>query len=130
MEAKHIERLEQVVRVLRELPKENNLDLRFWSRCGTAACVIGWSARDPWFKRRRFKLYKESVPVFRNESGWAAVEEFFGISPRSAQELFHKHSYLRGSKSDIIRRISSFIKQKRKERGLKTKSPRLNLGTF
>ena len=138
MEAKHIERLEQVVRVLRELPKEKRFQLDCWNICGTVACAAGWAASDPWFRRRGFKLkqvrglYGGSAQFFDVEDGrpeyepacgklraFDAVEYFFGMTDDEAADLFSEDGYRRGSKYDVIRRLESFIKKQRKELGLK-----------
>ncbi len=138
MEAKHIERLEQGVRVLRELPPEKRFDLSCWNICGTVGCAVGWMATDGWFRRRGFKLRRDGiiscyntrrlgveigatkyVPVCGQWLEFRAVAHFFGITGGDAEYLFMASSYTRGSKSDVIRRLESFIRKARKELGLK-----------
>jgi len=53
-----IERWTQALRVLRELTpheRREHFDMKYWGKkteCGTAACLGGWCALDPWFRRR------------------------------------------------------------------------------
>lgn len=138
MEAKHIERLEQVVRVLRELPKEKRFDINTWNICGTVGCAVGWAASDPWFRRRGFVLKMRRklpanvartfgvaegaasyFPTFKWRTEESAIATFFGLGQNESHHLFYNSAYARGSKSDVIRRLESFIKKKRKELGLK-----------
>ena len=119
MEAKYIERLEQVVRVLVELPPEKKFDLTLWMKCGTTGCAIGWAASDPWFKRRGLKL-SSYMPNFQQRGKpllWekTAIKAFFNLSGDEAYTLFYPSAYARGSRYDVIRRLNSFIKQKRRE---------------
>ncbi len=122
MEHKHIERLEQVVRVLEELPKEKKFDLNHWSICGTVACAVGWAASDVWFRRRGLGLEKiwglfegktQYQPAFKGLDDWEAVEAFFGLGEREAEHLFSAFTYKRGSKSDVIRRLNAFIRKQK-----------------
>lgn len=119
MEAKYIERLEQVVRVLKELPKEKRFDLKNWMQCGTSGCAVGWAASDPWFTRRGLKLGKaigRMYPLsFRGHNDWKAAEAFFNLSRGNTRNLFSTESYARGSRYDVIRRLNSFIREQRKE---------------
>ena len=119
MKARYIERLEQVVRVLVELPPEKKFDLQLWMRCGTTGCAIGWAASDPWFNRRGLKL-ESYVPMFQQRGKptlweYNAIKAFFDLSGAETRTLFYAHAYARGSRSDVIRRLNSFIKQKRRE---------------
>lgn len=120
------ERLLQVVRVLRELPKGKRFDLARWYKCGSVACAVGWSASDPWFTRRGFKLAKSGEPaagfltahydthhpIFKGDDGFHAVAIFFGIDEGDTNLLFDKYSYRFGRRSrrDVIRRIEKFVR--------------------
>lgn len=78
-EAMYCERVQQVVRVLRDVKEDGRLfSLRYWGAadpdsiqeminegyipegsCGTVACAMGWAGLDPWFNRRGFRIYME-----------------------------------------------------------------------
>jgi hypothetical protein len=94
----YIERLEQLIRVLQSLTpheKRRHFDMEQWgykNECGTVCCAAGHAARDPWFKRRGFKMVKDisGSPVPSNarhlltisydgKQGWDALAEFFGV---------------------------------------------------
>ncbi len=123
MEKKYIERLEQVVRVLEELPKEKKFNLISFMTCGTTACACGWAGTDPWFRRRGFKTdkYRKSshgYNVFYREKGrifegMEATRKFFGLNFETSSYLFIRSSYENGSKRVVIRRLKSFIKEQR-----------------
>ena len=120
MKAKYIKRLEQIVRVLIELPKKKKLCLGCWMVCGTTGCVIGWAASDPWFKRRGFRLSERSrglQPIYKDLVGLPAVEQYFGLSSKEAEHLFLDCSYNLNyrSKSVVIRRLRGFIKRKQRK---------------
>ena len=117
MQAKYIERLEQVVRVLGELPREKKFNLARWMTCGTTACACGWAGSDPWFRRRGFRTVKtsDSYSIFYNEQyGFGAVKEFFGLESDKMFYLFVRSYYGRdGSKRAVIRRLNAFIRENR-----------------
>ncbi len=122
MEKKYTERLEQVVRVLKELPKEKKFNLTTFMTCGTTACACGWAGTDPWFRRRGFKTEKYLRPlhgnVFYREKGrmfegMEAARKFFGIDFRTSTQLFVHEEGKDGSKRTVIRRLKSFIKEQR-----------------
>ena len=118
----NIERLQQVVRVLEDLPKGRKFSLRFFAvgdaahLCKTTACACGWAASDPWFKRRGFRLYKGvcgdeyGIETRSGERDWTAIESFFGLTPNQAENLFSEWRYVRGSRRDVIRRLKKFIR--------------------
>lgn len=65
-----IERWEQLIRVLRELPaheKRYHFDMGTWimeTECGTVACAAGWAGLDPWFRRRGLATERNSNTIF------------------------------------------------------------------
>jgi len=83
LEDQSIERLEQMVRVLKELPPEKKLSMASWRPCGTTACACGWAAQDPWFIEHDFRIEKdkseyEVYQVYHGiHVGRRAVQEFF-----------------------------------------------------
>jgi len=118
MEKKYIERLEQVIRVLEELPREKKFNLRTFMTCGTTACACGWAGTDPWFRRRGFKTEKEPYHFeganysvsYRGFDGMDAVRKFFGVDFATSSFLFVKDSSRDGSKRAVIRRLRRFLK--------------------
>ena len=119
MEKKYTERLEQVVRVLKELPKEKKFNLTTFMTCGTTACACGWAGTDPWFRRRGFRTGKfgtgrHGYSVFYREfEGMEATRKFFGIDFGTSRHLFLHEEGKDGSKRAVIRRLKSFIKEQR-----------------
>ena len=119
MEAKYIKRLEQVVRVLEELPREKRFDLRTWMTCGTTACACGWAGMDPWFWRRGFKTRKVGRTAaydvsYKSYAGMWGVRLFFGLTPYYGNRLFSRSGYGRdGSKRAVIRRLKAFVRGQR-----------------
>lgn len=119
--AQTVERLLQVVRVLRELPKGKRFDLGRWYKCGSTACACGWAASDPWFRRRGLHLRKyleedflgehnTHGPVFQEYTEFTAIDQFFGLSSDETEFLFNEEAYKRGSRRDVIRRIEKFVR--------------------
>ena len=120
----YVERLEQVIRVLEELPYGYHLGMAAWFTCGTTACACGWAAQDPWFIKRDFKLARDGskfnvYQIFHGiQEGRRAVQMFFGISPKDFEYLFLPNMYqevdgVRGNKSVVIDRLKGFIRVKR-----------------
>lgn len=132
--AKKYQRLLKLATILETVPKER-FNLRFWEglptedgmrkvypECGFSGCAIGWAAQDKEFKRAGFKLeasrwdQKYSIPVFKGERAFSAVEKFFGISQDSAEYLFTSSQY--GDKDvspkAVSRRIRWFVAKKLK----------------
>lgn len=118
MEKKYIERLEQVIRVLEELPKEKKFNIQTFMTCGMTACACGWAGVDPWFRRRGFKtkkyhshsgdtLYDVS---YREFGGMDAVRKFFGIDFGTSSHLFISGFHQGNSKRAVIQRLKSFLK--------------------
>ena len=109
-----------------DLPK---FDLALWgcavnSRpkmdCGTQACAIGLACLSDAFAGEGFTYRADGmglIPVLIGphchevETGWNAVEEFFGISPLTARKLFGKDWYSNGPTDGPLaaRRVASRI---------------------
>ena len=127
-----IQRLEQVIRVLQELPEGKKFQMGHWMECGTSGCAIGWSAMDPWFKRRGLKLELDEdtmdnraylypsrslvpaiyMPVYRGKEEFPAVADFFGISIDTADQLFMpRQEDGLNRRPAVIARIRRFIKE-------------------
>ena len=119
------ERLLQVIRVLEELPAKKRFSLATWYKCGTVGCAIGWSAADPWFTRRGFRLSSVTdalyynmkkvthEPYYRGNTHWLAVNKFFGLHNKQASYLFEDCWYKKPTRRNVIFRIKKFIENER-----------------
>lgn len=108
----NIKRLQQVVRVLENLPRTARVDMWIWANeCGTVACAAGWAGQDPWFRRRGFKLDKvrERVTYF-GHYGFVAIEEFFDLTEEESGHLFAEDAH---NRRDVIRRFRRFIRKQK-----------------
>jgi hypothetical protein len=123
---KYIERFEQLIRVLRDLPRHErrkHFNMYNWgveTECGTTACAAGFCGLDPWFRRRGFKLARSFGSPIRiietkNHHGWDALHEFFGYdavmgtlecTPESAQVFNDPRTV-----GEVIRAAQARIKQ-------------------
>ena len=130
---KYLERIQQIVRVLREVRDQGRLfDLGLWGTddlensdkdfpegsCGTVMCAIGWVGLDPWFRRRGFCTTSYAPNNFepqfsRNgykDTSWEAVREFFDMSGTSAHNLFSERDYDEGyTVDDVIHNVQEYI---------------------
>jgi len=115
LDKKYIERLEQVIRVLKELKPEKKFGIHTWMTCGTKACACGWAGSDPWFMERGFKTRRRDGVAEYNifydiHEGREAAQVFFGISRVDFSHLFLSAWYDADvTKEDVISRIERFI---------------------
>lgn len=105
-------------------------DIREWFRwsvsgenvdpthCGFAACAWGWAATDEWFRQRGLHTRTQgpkTIPAFGYSSGFAAAEDFFGITLWSAEWLFASDAYGDGCEeiavtpAMVAQRIRQFV---------------------
>jgi hypothetical protein len=87
--------------------------------CGTAACAIGWAARDPDFNQLGFVLAEDRLPVYvlddtpgaDNPENWDAVCAFFELPTGTADYLFYDTSYpdCKPTPADVIARIREVL---------------------
>lgn len=91
--------LEEVRRVVRNIP-DDNFDIDFLiSKCGTVGCVLGHLGLDPYFRERGIVSHPEwNDVILRDEGVYTEVAEFFDLSFIDAQHLF-------GFNSDFIRKV-------------------------
>lgn len=99
------ERLEKLVDLLLTIRREE-FNIYTWY-CGTAACALGWAAKDPQFNREGLYLCSLSLtraegqidsigplcPVYKGAFGFGAAEKFFEISADTARHLFDGSHY-------------------------------------
>jgi hypothetical protein len=109
----HRDRLLQVARVLRELPKGKRVDMGTWKECDSVACAIGWAAQHPWFTRRGFRLDEDDDPVNKNGDICSmATMQFFGLSGQEDYRLFWPSQYENPTldiRRRVIKRIEKFV---------------------
>jgi len=95
----------------------------------TTACAIGWATQIPEFIKEGFKLDHAVInkifiynisPTYKNERGYVAVENFFGLTLDESLNLFNSrhynyssffndHHYNKTLVKTVIRRIDKFI---------------------
>jgi hypothetical protein len=138
MRALHIERLEKLVWLLRNLKTEfpaevMKFDMTYWghtkeSSCGSSACALGFAGSHPWFIRRGLKLVhdiryclklSDLWIIYKEVEGFQAAVEFFGIPGDTAYRFFTSSSYRKSHEritpSDVARRIEAFVNIERKK---------------
>ncbi len=141
----YVERLNQLVRVLREVRDENRFfNLNVWARkncnttvetdlpegvCKTVACAIGWAAQDPWFRRRGFCLVNKNslgdwYPRFKfrgeTKTSWSAINAFFDTTTYTSDKLFSGREYPSDYTIEtVIDRVETYIKNRYGEEALK-----------
>jgi hypothetical protein len=116
----NIERLTHLITVLERVPP-GHLKMGNWA-CGTAACAVGWAAKDPVFNEQGFVLKgrRSIAPVFvldatpgaYNPDNWDAVQLFFEIEFEDAWCLFGTNAYPADAEpapADVIKRIRELL---------------------
>lgn len=95
--------------------------------CGTTACAVGWACLDPKMQSEGLSYTLQSgyfddiviIPTFDGETGWDAVESFFGLTCSLCEQLFLEDSYSETydedadnyviSTEDVMKRIAIVI---------------------
>jgi hypothetical protein len=124
---KLLEVLEQVRDEKRPLDLDVFIDDRIWSHktpllnttpaeeCGTSSCILGWAGRAKWFRKRGLKTSLSFGTVFyKEEEGFQAGAEFFGMSYSEAETIFRGVGRSRRPQTDMkeaFRRVEKFIKK-------------------
>ncbi len=91
----NVQRLQQLRRVVLEAP-EDRWDMRTFYRkteCGTAHCMGGWCAIDPWFRentevREIFAVGKDEQIHFLKTYPTKKLGEVFGLNWEDSRTLF------------------------------------------
>lgn len=134
------DRLTELCTVLRKIPRENfnlelwidnfqnektdisNLSIKQKINCGTVCCAIGWACSHKPFIKQGFVLEmdgRHGWPVYKNETGWEAIEKFFKIPTEVAHYLFSDYSYKKAPKPQkVINRIQKIMTNKRFYKGI------------
>lgn len=111
-----IERLEQVVRVLKELSPEKKFSLHYWI-LNSCACAIGHAASDSWFNRRGLRIVKNGYgywPEYKRFGGFEAAKAFFGLDAADIEQLFNDYPARARSRRHVIARLNKYVRQLRK----------------
>ena len=117
------EKLQEVIRVLGELPAHCIVDMCSWRTRSTTACAIGWAADDSWFRKNGL-LMSGCHPTYRindlNASlyDYDAVGAFFSLTFLEVLWLFSGRHYpiqslfvdKLGQRAEVISRIQTFLK--------------------
>ena len=94
----NVERLENAIRVAREIPM-HDLFISCWVpvECSTACCFAGHMMRDPWFAAEGL-LERDGQPSYRPpnkrwHNGYVALSLFFDLSIGDTMMLFSPDAY-------------------------------------
>lgn len=107
----NIERLKELQNLLIKVPVDQ-FDLGVWfdsvdsegkefselaGKCGTSACAVGWACTHKEFNKQGL-IYEidednHGFPVYRDDTGWDAVERFFDLNINVAELLFDESWY-------------------------------------
>jgi hypothetical protein len=87
--------------------------------CGTTACACGLAALIPEFNKKGFKLQLDTwgdlaTITYKDWEGFAAAEEFFGLTDREAAFVFHPSYYDDLDPNDpkvVANRIMQMVRQ-------------------
>ncbi len=110
------ERLEQLAGFVETLPA-GKLTFSHWYSHGRG-CAVGLAAAGhPWFLAQGLRLEREDSlkdcrPTYGGRSDWAAVADFFEISPADARQLFDREGYggdIRPGPERVVRKIRGFL---------------------
>ena len=104
-------------------PKGRTFELSAWLRkepCGTVCCAVGEAMLIPRFKKLGLGMKANHMdahcfsPHFRNDTGWSAVDAFFGLSGKQAEKLFSPVNYSLEDRnpSTVAARLREFVKSK------------------
>ena len=122
-------RLERDARFLENLnPNEDfkgkgldQFDLKEWT-CDSAACAIGFIGSTEAANAEGFTLApigsrvplkpKRLEPVFEGRTGWAAVEEYYGLNNTEAEFIFNFGIPAARTPSDVAGRIRDLMRLK------------------
>lgn len=111
-------------------PTGVKFDLAYWARdlgnevgiavnCNTAACAVGLACLSGVFTEDglswRSSCFSDLIPQFGYAEGFSAVEAFFDLSPRQADNLFLDEKYLAAERKGAVgeravaKRIREFV---------------------
>lgn len=79
------EKLDHLAKVVTNAPNDQ-FDMELW-HCETSSCAAGWAARDPTFIKEGLRLKQNDI-AFKNNRGFYALEDFFGLSSMQSLDLF------------------------------------------
>ena len=117
----NIEGLRQVVRVIEELPDDDDhqFQMGHWMSCGTSGCLIGWAASDPWFEERGLTLRAQGLdtigrmvylPTFEEDAGFHAVMAFFNLTYDTTTYLFTADTGAARDREAALNKVREYIR--------------------
>jgi hypothetical protein len=124
-----VERLGDLAKVKGNKIQLKSTDVHKIRTCGFAACAVGWACTIPSFRKAGLRLTATldnkfmMIPKFDGQTGFEAVEEFFGITGNTASYLFESDAYGQSGKprpKTVANRIRKVVR--RREAG-KTEVP-------
>jgi hypothetical protein len=105
MSNQSIERLENLIRVVSNIPDSKFDICRWYNPVTGCGCAIGHAAQDAYFIARRFALDYSSQDVMTQ------IGAYFGISDRQARSLFiNQVGY--GSRKDVLAALRVILLEK------------------
>jgi hypothetical protein len=105
MLSESIERLENLIRVVSNIPDAKFDICRWYNPISGCGCAIGHAAQDAYFIARRFALDYSSPDIMKQ------VGAYFGISDRQARSLFiNQIGY--GSRKDVLAAVRVILLEK------------------
>jgi hypothetical protein len=100
-----IERLENLIRVVSNVPDDKFDICRWYNPVTGCGCAIGHAAQDAYFIARRFSLDYASQDIMKQ------IGAYFGISGRQARALFvNQVGY--GSRKDVLAALRVMLLEK------------------
>ena len=113
----HKTRLEQLLRVIQEVPSNQlSLSSYYGSNDGPykTRCVIGWAGQDEWFKKQGFHSEKRGSEIYyKNNRPIEATCDFFGLSWDDAVKLtLNDDTNISKTKNNVIKQIKSLLRRK------------------
>jgi len=113
----YTERLQRLIRILEDAKKQDVIAFRIsdWltytdKPCVTAACAGGFACLDKELQAEGLDLDSRE-PKFKNEVGYGALAEFFGLSRTAVYKIFNPLYYHVGPVTidNVLERIREVI---------------------
>lgn len=106
------ERLQHLLSIAKNLDMDR-LDMGTWGSCGSVACLAGHAARDPDFIAQGLYMGVRnggSVPAFKGEGGFQALDAFFDLHGLETTHLFSPIAYMaQPSREELLEHINDIL---------------------